>query len=140
DNIGATWTAEGTAEFGDQLATASKMVLALGSYGGGAQTVVYGTIVNSDRTVTTMVRSGDGGDHWSLYGFPSDVETFKQGKAAMAADPTSARTFYIGGDEGATDRCAVDGGGNLTSCTHISDADGTANNTHPHADSRAMAF
>ncbi len=138
ENFGATWT-DITAGLTDVAPANSRIRIAVGP----GQSV-FVIVVQAGR-ITALMRSPDRGATWVALDEPN-IHPGGQGgtNTSIAADPLDGNVVYIAGDRitaspftGSVFRvnAASTLGAQATSVV-----DGGANNTAPHADSRAMAF
>ncbi len=150
DNAGVSWNSASIGLNGIQ--SASNIKLAAQHLGG---TVLFAGIVGANSvgsSLSGVFRSDDAGATWQQLDDtqrPADVPLIHRGKQgdlhfSIAADPVAPNVVYIGGD-------SYNGAGNLYSWDPGNDSNpigGTwrimvfsgANDTAPHADSRAMVF
>jgi len=115
------------------------------------------TFVTQTNRLSSVFRSTDTGTGWTAMAFPGDADggVNPGGQAltncAILADRTDATVVYVSGDCEPTNSGAADGATNWTGRIFRGDADSGgpqwtaavangANNTAPHADSRAMVF
>ncbi len=137
DDLGANWT-DISAGINNFNSTSTMRIAA------GAGSTLFVAVVNSG-TLNGVYRSADLGANWTALDVPA-VHPGGQGSTntALVADPANANVVYLSGDRIT--------GGPFTGNVARLDAsmapgsqntfviDGGANNTAPHADSRALAF
>jgi len=137
DNLGATWT-DVSAGIGN-LGANTAMRIAVGP-----ASVLFTAIVNGG-VINGVYRSADLGASWTAMNVPA-VHPGSQGSTntALVADPVNANVVYLSGDRITAgpftgNVARIDASLALGAQTTFV-VDAGANNTAPHADSRAMAF
>jgi hypothetical protein len=137
DDLGASWTDITTGI--NNLTTASTMRIAAG-----AGSTLFVAVVNTG-VLNGVYRSSDLGVSWTALDVPA-VHPGSQGSTntALAADPANANVAYLSGDRITagpfTGNVARIDASQATGAQITFVVDGGANNTAPHADSRALAF
>ena len=151
-NTGATWGRIDNNAGGiiAGIATSSNIELAI--HDAGASSVFYVGVVDSSRQLSGVfrdVRGGDGVDNnvaggtdesaeysFTVIGTAPAIHKGQQGNNfAIVADPTNANAVYVGGDRPAH---LFRGDAGTNTWTSIIQAN--ANNSIPHADTRALVF
>jgi hypothetical protein len=135
---GATWT-DVTTGISGLGSTTGNIRIAVGPTG-----AIFVAVVNSGR-LAGVYRSGNLGASWTAMDVPA-VHPGSQGtvNTSIVVDPTNANIVYIAGDRITASPFTGDvrrGDASLAAGSQfVSIVDGNAQNTTPHADSRAMAF
>ena len=142
---GQTWSAVNVGL--SSIATSSRILLSVSRNTG----VVYAMVINSSGVASGVFRSANGGGSWTSMGMPSpSIFPGKQGSihGAILADPNNRNVVYVAGDR--QELPSANGCSNFSGNVFRGDASlsfpwqnvvcNGAQNTSPHADSRAMAF
>ena len=137
DDGGVVWAPINTG-----LVFAGSNNIELAAHDAGASTVIYAGVVNGG-VLANVYRDPTAGSGWTVIGTPPAIHTGSQGfnNFSIVADPGNANLVYVGGDRQASSPFVGNLFiGNASANTWSSIVQGGANNTAPHADSRAMVF